>query len=390
MKILHTSDWHLGKKLEGIKRIEEQKLFIEKLNEIVKSENPDIILIAGDIFDIPNPPSDAETLFFDAMKKISDFGKRAVIIIPGNHDSGERLAVSKNLAKEFGIIIYEKIFEKKEVGKYGKFEIINSTNGGVELSINNQKVFVYCLPYISEVAINEYIKEEISYSKKICNILENGINHVDKSIPIVIMAHLFIGGSEGDGDERGIEIYGSKGVELEDLPEVDYIALGHIHKPMKYLSKRACYSGSPIEYRVSENKYRKKIIVARLQGKLNTEIKEIELENYKPIKRYEVNGAEEAIEFINDKKDSNEWIYLKINSKDYLSSGTIKELVKNKNVIDIQVNMITDSEFIKSREIKELELNIHDNFKEYYRNVVGIEPKEEVVRLFMDILEGNN
>ena len=79
MKILHTSDWHLGKKLEGLKRIEEQKKFIDTLEMIVREEEPKVILIAGDIFDTPNPSSEAESLFFDSLKKLSGSGKRAIV-----------------------------------------------------------------------------------------------------------------------------------------------------------------------------------------------------------------------------------------------------------------------------------------------------------------------
>ena len=117
MKILHTSDWHLGKKLEGLKRIEEQKKFIDTLEMIVREEEPKVILIAGDIFDTPNPSSEAESLFFDSFKKLSGSGKRAIVIIPRYHDSPERLSACKNLASDFGVIIYEKPFEKKEKPK---------------------------------------------------------------------------------------------------------------------------------------------------------------------------------------------------------------------------------------------------------------------------------
>lgn len=79
MKILHTSDWHLGKKLEGAKRIEEQKLFIGTLEKIVTDENPKLILIAGDIFDTPSPSSEAEKLFFDAMKRFLTLGREPLL-----------------------------------------------------------------------------------------------------------------------------------------------------------------------------------------------------------------------------------------------------------------------------------------------------------------------
>ncbi len=232
MKILHTSDWHLGKKLEGLKRIEEQKKFIDTLEMIVREEDPKVILIAGDIFDTPNPSSEAESLFFDSLKKLSGSGKRAIVIIPGNHDSPERLSACKNLARDFGVIIYEKPFEKKEVGKYGDFHIIKSSEGGITLDIEGEKIFIYSLPYPSELSLNEEFDEENSYSKRSGEILRQGVEGGPSDIPKIIMTHIFITGSEGDGDEKDIELGGARGVALEYLPVVDYFALGHLHRPI--------------------------------------------------------------------------------------------------------------------------------------------------------------
>lgn len=406
MKVLHTSDWHLGKKLEGVKRIEEQKIFIDTLEKIVLNEDPKLILIAGDIFDTPTPSSEAEKLFFDAMKKISNFGERAIVMIPGNHDSAERLVASKNLAKDFGIIIYEKICEVKETGKYGKFQVERATEGGVILNIGGERIFLYSLPYISEAYLDEeyknllfqkekelgeYLESDLTYSQKIGKVLKRGLLEVqNEDIPKIIMAHLFIIGSSGDGDERGVELGGSKGVDINDLPEVDYIALGHIHKPMKYSKKRACYSGSPIEYRVTENRYKKKIFIADINGGLDTKIKEIELENYKPIKKYEINSIEEAIELAQTLKKAQEWIYLKINTNRYLASSEIRELRKNKNIVEIDVRYTNNEEVDSINYSENGELDIRESFKEYYKKIDGVEPSEKIVELFMRLVEGEN
>lgn len=394
MKILHTSDWHLGKRLEGSKRIEEQKKFVDTLEKIVNEENPQLILIAGDIFDTPAPSSEAEKLFFDAMKKISNFGKRAIVIIPGNHDSAERLVASKNLAKEFGIIIYEKPFEEKELGKYGGFEIERATQGGALLNIGGERVYIYSLPYMSEAILNDEYRnlfeesdEDLSYTKKIGRVLKYGVSQLE-NIPKVVMAHLFIMGSIGDGDERGVELGGSKGVDLNDLPDVDYIALGHIHKPVKYSKKRACYSGSPIEYRVTENRYKKKVIIAELKGELQTDIREIELENYKPIKRYEVIGVEEAINLSKELMKVEEWVYLKVEVDRYLSGAEIREIKKNKNIVELSIAYQNSEENQEVNYFENGEINIKDSFIEYYKKFDGIEPSEETIDLFMELLGG--
>lgn len=383
MKILHTSDWHLGKKLEGMKRIDEQKKFIDNLEKIVKEERPKVILIAGDIFDTSNPSAEAEKLFFDSVKRLSNFGERAIIIIPGNHDSSERLVAANSLAKEFGIIIYEKPYEIKEKGSYGKFQILESYRGGALLEIEGEKIYVYSLPYPNEVALNE-IFEENNYSKRVGEILAEGISYKPEKVPGVIMTHIFVSGASGDGDERNIELGGSLAVSLEDLPEADYIALGHIHKPMKFSSKRAYYSGSPIEYRFTESKFGKKIFVAELKGEYRTEVKEIELENYKPIKEYKVDSIESAIELIEELKDREEWIYLTIFTDRHLTSQEVRKIKTNKNVVEIIP--VVQKERRSSLNAEEYtNYNIKDIFIEFCRQEEE-KVSEEMVDLFMKLV----
>lgn len=390
MKILHTSDWHLGKKLEGYSRISEQEKFMDNLVKIADGEDVDMVLIAGDIYDVPNPPSDAEMLFYRGVKKLSDKGRRPVVIIPGNHDSAERLAASSPLAREMGIIIFEKPFEKKETGSYGKYEVISSVEGGVEIEASGKRVYIYALPYPGEKSLGERFtgtrdsEEQVSYSKRIGEILQNGINQKPHGIPGIIMTHIFLTGSSGDGDERSIELGGSMAVNLRDLPDADYIALGHIHRPMYFEKKRAVYPGSPIEYRVSENRYPKKVYTAVLNGELDTEIKSIEVENYKPIKRYCIEGIKNAIEKADSLQGEEEWIYLEIDTDRPLDSSEVRAIKANKNVIEIIPKVRWEAG--NSFEINEYTAeNIATAFKNFYKKNRNMEPSKEVMEVFMKI-----
>jgi DNA repair exonuclease SbcCD nuclease subunit len=105
MKILHTSDWHLGKKLEGRDRLDEQRAVLNEIAEIAESRNIDIVLAAGDIFDNAIPGADAEALFYESLVRISDYGKRKVILIAGNHDDVERVTAAQSLARAYGIYL---------------------------------------------------------------------------------------------------------------------------------------------------------------------------------------------------------------------------------------------------------------------------------------------
>jgi len=105
MRILHTSDWHLGKKLDNFSRIEEQKQVLAEICKIADQEKVDVVIIAGDLFDTYNPGTEAEELFYKTLKKLAKNGSRPVIAIAGNHDSPDRIEVPDPLAKECGIIL---------------------------------------------------------------------------------------------------------------------------------------------------------------------------------------------------------------------------------------------------------------------------------------------
>ncbi len=128
MRILHTSDWHLGKCLEGYSRLEEQQQFIEELSTIADDNNVDMVLIAGDIYDNNNPSAAAEKLFYSSAKKLSLNGKRPIVIIAGNHDNPERLTAANPLAYEHGIIILGTPKSVAQVGKYKGYDIISSSD----------------------------------------------------------------------------------------------------------------------------------------------------------------------------------------------------------------------------------------------------------------------
>ena len=142
MKILHTSDWHLGKNLEGASRIEEQEQFIEDFIHIVDKNCIDLVIISGDIYDNSNPPARAEQLFYKALKKISDNGKRMVLIIAGNHDNPERLSAVTPLTYEQGVIILGKPKSYAEIGPCGEYSIIDSGEGYLEFEMNGEKAVV--------------------------------------------------------------------------------------------------------------------------------------------------------------------------------------------------------------------------------------------------------
>lgn len=392
MKILHTSDWHLGKKLDGYERIEEQQKFLLDLLNIIENNDIDLLIVAGDVYDSPNPPIEAEKLYYDFIKKLGLLKKCVAIFISGNHDSGKRLTITREIERDFGIVILESPIEIIKEGMYGTGFISNSHEGCFEININNKKAFVSLLPYISDIEAENAIKNlnfeinfsSLSYSEKIKIISDFKEKYRNESLPYIFIAHIFVSNIEADENESPLEFGGAYTVKLTDLPKCDYTALGHIHKPMKFLKYNTFYSGSPIEYRISENRYDKKIIIADVE-KDKLKFDEIDITNYKPINKYNCNSIEEAISISAEKINSNEWLYLEIESDRTLVSSEVKKIKENKNVVDIYLKLKGNT--YKSEEILDdaMEKNIKEAFVKYYKfskNSTEIEPSNELVTLF--------
>ena len=383
MRVLHTSDWHLGKKLEGQSRISEQKLFINALERVIKEENIDLVLLAGDIYDTYNPSAEAEKLFFDSIKQLSLNGKTGIIIISGNHDNPQRLTAVSHLAKDYGVIIYDRAFQEIKIGKYGNLNIYNSVPGGIFIEKNNEKIYVYNLPFPSEATLNETF-DNVKFNTRIKDILAEGVSYNKEDIPTIVMTHIYVAGSMGEG-EVALELGGSRAIAINDLPEVNYIALGHVHKPMYFKEKNAYYCGSPIEYRVSENRFNKKIFIADIT-KNSTILKEIPLENYKPIKEYTVTGSEEAIIKSLELTDKNEWIYLNVEIDEPLTNSTIRKIKSNRNILEIVPIINIESKEIEATNYSEQSLE--EAFIEFYKEeTMGLPPSDNITKLFLEILE---
>ena len=180
MRIIHSSDWHLGKNLEGISRIEEQEEFCQDFIELVEKEKADMVIIAGDVYDTYNPPAVAEKLFYETIEKLSDDGNRCVYIIAGNHDNPERLEAIKPLVSTKGIVILGYPMSKADTGKFEGFEILEGKEGFTKIKIKNEVINIIGIPYPSEKRLNDAIDNfeniedmQDSYSKKIGDIFES-------------------------------------------------------------------------------------------------------------------------------------------------------------------------------------------------------------------------
>ena len=398
MRILHTSDWHLGKSLEGFSRLEEQEQFLEELNSIVTTKEVDLILIAGDVYDSPNPSAQAETLFYDTVKKLANYGQRAVLVIAGNHDNPERLMAASSLAKEQGVILLGKPKSQVLPGKYGNYELSEAGEAYVKLQIRAEQVVILTLPYPSEKRLNEILPDQDdeagarkAYSERVGEIFSSLSGHFGDDTINLAISHLYVNGGLESDSERRIQLGGGLAVDAAMLPAAQYIALGHLHRPQKVSGTSApCYySGSPLQYSKSEIGYSKAVYLIDVQPQQAAVVEEIYLRNYKPIEVWECEGIEAALEKCRQEQDGISWVYLDIKTDRVLTQAEIKEMKSlRRDIVQIRPIFISTEE-IEPETADYRTLNIDELFRAFYRKQrQGAEAPPEIMDLFYSVLEG--
>ena len=397
MRILHTADWHLGKSLEKRSRIDEQRKFLDDFIEIAKENDIDLVIIAGDIYDSSNPSAIAEKMFYDTLKKISDNGKRLILIIAGNHDNPERLVASAPLAREHGIIMIGTLKTIIDTGNYGRHKIINSGEGFIEVEINGEKAVILTVPYLSEKRLNEVLYKDMdsdeerikSYSDRVFSLFDSLKDNYREDTINLLVSHLYAMGSEEGGSERSIQLGGSYIVNCECFPkEAQYIALGHVHKPQLVpgTNKKARYSGSPIHYNKKEVSYNKKCFVVDVKANEEANVKEIYFKVYKPIEIWKCENFDDALLKCEENKDRECWVYLEIKVDRYMREDEIKKLKElKKDILEITPiieNIHRDDESAVSLSEKSFE----ELFIDFYKKERMGEPDKEIIDLFLNLV----
>lgn len=267
MKVLHTADWHLGKKLELCERTEEHQHFLDWLIEKLNSECIDVLIIAGDIFDTGTPPNSALEQYYRFLRKVKNTCCREVIIIGGNHDSISTLNAPKELLKYFNVHIVGGV---PDVFTDQIIPIIDHS-GKIEL-------VVCAVPFLRDrdirlsVAGETAEEREVRIKKGIADHYHNFKEHITsfkgEDIPVIATGHLFAAGVSTSDSEKEIHVGNLGKVGSDHFPiEFNYVALGHIHRPqIVNRMNHIRYSGSPIPLSFSENDDKKQVVIIEFKN----------------------------------------------------------------------------------------------------------------------------
>lgn len=255
MRILHTSDWHLGRTLHGVDLLDHQAAYLDHLVELVRSESVDAVVVAGDVYDRAIPPVEAVTLLSTALARLAEITQ--VVVTPGNHDSATRLGFGADLWRD-GVHVRARV---ADVGR------------PVELVTDGAPTLVYALPYLDPDAARPVLREDgqpplarsheavtgAAMRRVRADLAARGAGASVRPRSLVV-AHAFVVGGEASESERDIRVGGVDTVPAAVLEGVDYVALGHLHGAQRVATGAgtvARYSGSPLAYSFSEMRQRK-------------------------------------------------------------------------------------------------------------------------------------
>ena len=268
MRILHTSDWHLGRTFHGESLVDEQRQAVERIVELAVEHQVDLVVIAGDLYDRAIPPTEAVQLFDDALVLLQQTGA-TVVAIAGNHDSATRVAHGDRLLRAAGVTVRGTIADLTDP------LVVAATDGG-------PPVAVYPLPFL-EPSVAGPVLESLPGGERVVAPDADGrrrLSHHEVTVQAmdvvrthaaslgdvrtVVVAHTFVLGGTTAESERDISIGNVDLVDLSAFHDLDYVALGHLHGPQEFDGGRVAYSGTPLPYSFSEEHHTKSVRIVDL------------------------------------------------------------------------------------------------------------------------------
>ena len=381
MKFIHTADWHLGKLLKEHAMTEDQEWLLKnQFLPLVDEEKPDVILLAGDVYDRSYPPEDAVELFDTMTEEI--VGKRHIpfIVISGNHDSAERLAVGSRLLQKQGLYIFgplrrlHPVYLTDEWGEVAFFPLPYAEPARVRVMMNQMNLQ-------GGETIRSYEEAETTLS----GMMLSQLPEEKKSLRKVAIAHAFAAGGESSSSERPLSIGGYDQISDTVFAPYDYTALGHLHRPQKTRksSEKIQYSGSLMRYSFDEVNQRKGVIVGHIDdtGHVQTTFHDM-------TPRYQVRKLQGAFDDLMSEKSEGSLDYLQIILTDAspVLDAMPKLHQKYPHALGVEQNM-GYKEDNGERQIELEEMTDQDIFKKFVHHFRQTDLTEEEEKLALSVWE---
>jgi exonuclease SbcD len=372
MNFIHTSDWHIGRQFHNVSLLEDQQHVLNQLIEYIKSKEVDALVIAGDIYDRSLPPANAVELLDEVLKSICMDLNIPIILIPGNHDSAERVRFGAKQMKESGL------------------HIIGNLNGVLEpavIEIKGVEVAFYGIPYCEPLMVRDTFDVDVKSYDDAHTYLVDEIKNVmsDKQVNVLI-SHCFIDGASESDSERPLQIGGADRVSYQPCVDFDYVALGHLHSPQYKGKEHIRYSGSIMKYSFSEQNQKKGVTLVEVDQ--TGLVKQTHL-TLKPLRDMRVIDGELSSILEQGKVDPNNEDYLLVRLTDKHAildpMGKLRSVYPNVLHLEKPGMLETNTTKLKQDLLKQGELEM---FKDFYSQIAGQQMTEEQNDLVCELING--
>jgi len=388
MRILHTSDWHIGKKIYGEDRLDEHARFLDWLLETIIDRDVDVLLVSGDVFDSSMPPAWATDLYYRFLFNLYGKTRTHAVIIAGNHDSAVRLAAPGQFLKMARIHVVGDIRD-------------SAKDCVIHLDVKGTTVAFAAVPYLNESDILPHtpleveIERSMRYREAMKRIYDECLSAMNADIK-VFMGHYFVQGGESGGSERLVQIGGIRPVRADDLPGgADYIALGHLHKH-QHIKGDSCplmYSGSPLPLSFKEAEYDKKVLLVNLGTDVTCNIEEVTVPVFRELVKVE-GTPDDLTQMANfgDWKDKYIEAKILLDGPAVGAGDKVRQAFAQKGGLVLVVNPVmptADGEIISTEDIKtKTPVEIFQDFYRYKFGDNGSDSElDELLTTFNELLD---
>ncbi|WP_210468477.1 exonuclease SbcCD subunit D [Sporosarcina sp. 6E9] len=374
MKFFHTADWHLGKLVQGVYMTDEQRYILNQFIEAIELEKPDVIVIAGDLYDRAVPPTEAVALLDEVLEKIVMDMKIPVIAIGGNHDSPGRLHFGSTLMQKNGYYIAGQV--SREIDP-------------VVLQDEFGEVHFHLVPFADPSVIRHLHEDKTisNHQDAMKKITEGIFEKMDDKARHIFVGHAFVtkrGESEENtsDSERPIAIGGAEYVSAHLFEPFHYTALGHLHQAHYVLNETIRYAGSPLKYSISEEHHNKGFFIVELDGGGNATVEKREL-----IPNRDMRTVEGTIEEIQKHPISEDYVFVKLLDETPVLFPMEKIRSVYPNAMHVERKMLVPKSTIetgtKTEQGKKDDIQL---FTGFYKEMMGETVDEETKSLFEEVL----
>ncbi|MUV36376.1 Nuclease SbcCD subunit [Lentibacillus sp. JNUCC-1] len=375
MKIFHTADWHLGKLVQGVYMTEDQRFVLEQFKTAIDQEKPDVVIIAGDLYDRAVPPTDAVHLLDEVLEDIVLKKGTPVIAIAGNHDSPGRLHFGSRIMQHNGLHMTGQLSQELKP---------------VILHDNYGEVHFHQVPYCDPSVVRHVFEDDTVKSHD--DAMKTIVSHIEETMDPdarhVFVGHAFVtphGEAEDNtsDSERPLSVGGAEYVNARHFVPFHYTALGHLHQAHYVLNDTVRYAGSLLKYSSSEVAHQKGYLIIDMNAEGQVEV---EKRLFTPMRDMRV--IESSIEELMDQEVNEDYVFVRLTDETPVLSPMEKVRSVYPNAMHVERTSVTPFAQTSGEKGKpRTEMDAIELFSAFYKEVEGQKPSEETESIFKDVLD---